>query len=119
MREVERVLYPLYKQIHLLLGWQTLIGTLCVCFFFVLGIQEGLSALLAVVAVTIPNVCFGLMLRGERDPTKDVIRAFVRIAFLLVNLVLAFAFFDIEPLGFFASMALVQLSFLIGLQGEG
>lgn len=62
---------------------------------------------------------FGLMLRGERDPTKDVIRAFIRIAFLLVNLGIAFAFFDIEPLGFFASMALVQLSFLVGLQGEG
>ena len=119
MREAERVLYPVYKQINLLLGWQSLIGTLCVCFFFLLGREEGLSALLAVVAVTIPNVCFGLMLRGERDPTKDVIRAFIRIAFLLVNLGIAFAFFDIEPLGFFASMALVQLSFLFGLQGEG
>ncbi len=89
------------------------------CFFFVLGRQEGLSALLAVLAVTIPNVCFGLILRGEKDPKKDVVRAFIRIAFLLVNLGLAFAFFDIEPLGFFASMALVQLSFFIGLQGEG
>ena len=44
--------------------------------------------------------------------------AFIRIVFLLVNLGIAFAFFDIEPLGFFASMALVQLSFLIGLQGK-
>ena len=87
------MLYPVYKQITLLLGWQSLIGTLCVCFFFLLGREEGLSALLAVVAVTIPNVCFGLMLRGERDPTKDVIRAFIRIAFLLVNLGIAFAFF--------------------------
>ena len=58
-------------------------------------------------------------LRGERDPTKDVIRAFIRMAFLLANLGIAFAFFDIEPLGFFVSMALVQLSFLVGLQGEG
>ena len=113
------MLYPVYKQITLLLGWQSLIGTLCVCFFFLLGREEGLSALLAVVAVTIPNVWFGLMVRGERDPTKDVIRAFIRIAFLLVNLGIAFAVFDIEPLGFFASMALVQLSFVIGLQGEG
>ena len=39
-------------------------------FSFLLGREEGLSALLAVVAVTIPNVCFGLMLRGERDPTR-------------------------------------------------
>ena len=61
MREAERVLYPVYKQINLLLGWQSLIGTLCVCFFFLLGREEGLSALLAEVAVTIPNVCFGLM----------------------------------------------------------
>ena len=89
------------------------------CFFFLFGREEGLSALLAVVAVTTPNVFFGLMLRGERDPTKDVIRAFIRIAFLLVNLGFVFAFFDIEPLGFFASMALVQLSFLVGLQGKG
>ena len=113
------MLHPVYKQIHLLLGWQSCIGTLCVCFFFSFGREEGLSALLAVVALIIPNICFGLMLRGERDPTKDVTLAFVRIAFLLVNLGIAFAFFDIEPLGFFASMALVQLSFLIGLQGEG
>ena len=118
MREAERVLYPVYKQINLLLGWQSLIGALCVCFFFLLGREEGLSALLAVMAVTIPNVCFGLMLRGERDPRRDVIRAVVRIAFLLVNLRLAFAIFDIEPLWFFAAMALVQLSFFIGLQGE-
>ena len=90
------MLDPVYKQINLLLGWQSLIGTLCVCFFFLLGREEGLSALLAVVAVTIPNVCFGLMLRGERDPAKDVIRGFIRIAFLLVNLGIAFAFFDIR-----------------------
>ena len=87
------------------------------CFFFSLGIQEGISSLLAVLAVTAPNVCYGLMLRDERESRRDVIRAFVRIAFILVNLALSFAFFDVEPLGFFASMALVQLSFLIGLQG--
>ena len=32
MREAERVLYPVYKQVNLLLGWQSLIGT----FWFVL-----------------------------------------------------------------------------------
>ena len=70
------------------------------CFFFLLGREEGLSALLAVVAVTIPNVCFGLMLRGERDPTKDVIRAFIRIAFLLVNLGLLSRFLILSHLVF-------------------
>ena len=118
MRDAKRLPRTWYKQIYLLLGWQALVGTLCVCLFFVVDKQEGLSSLLAVVAVTIPNVCFGLLLKGEREPRKDVIRAFIRVVFLLINLGLAFAFFDIQPLGFFASMALVQLSFLLGCRGK-
>ena len=105
----------IYDQISNVVRRQILIGVPCVVGFLLFDLQEGWSSLLGMITVILPNWVYSVSVQLNDDPKWDVFRGFLRLAFLVANLVIVMAFFDISPLGFFLSMAIVQLGFVWGL----
>ena len=120
MRGAQRRLpHLVYDQVKNLLRWQGLLGVSCIAFFFFLDLKEGYSSILAALAVGLPNLVYWITLTADNDAKRDVLRAGYRIIFLVANLVIVITLFDVEPLGFFVTMGVVQLSFVLGLLQKG
>ena len=114
-----RLPHLVYDQVKNLLRWQVLLGLSCVSFFLILDPKEGYSSMLAAVAVGLPNLVYWITLRVDSDGKRDVLRAGYRMMFLVANLVIVMTLFEVEPLGFFVTMGVVQLSFVLGLLQKG
>ena len=114
-----RLPHLVYDQVKNLLRWQVLLGFSCVAFFLILDPKEGYSSMLAAAAVGLPNLVYWITLRVDSDGKRDVLRAGYRMMFLVANLVIVMTLFEVEPLGFFVTMGVVQLSFVLGLLQKG
>ena len=106
----------MYKEIDRLLVLQGIVGLTCVVVFLLVREKEACSAFLAVVAVLLPNVVFGFQMRDMARPSEDVAHSIYRIIFTMLNITIVMFAFDVQPLGFFVAMILMQLTFLLDCQ---
>ncbi len=79
--------------------------------------EEAVSALLAGAVCAIPNGLFAWRAQVERSPGRLLGQGIGKTVLTLILMVVAFAVFKPRPLGFFATLGLLQLMYVVGATG--
>jgi F0F1-type ATP synthase assembly protein I len=91
---------------------QAVIGLLCVGAFSTYQLDQGKSALLAGLSSVLPTAYYAWVTNRTLDATRLLLHGVLRSLFTLTALVLCMVLVAIEPLGFFITFAVMQLSYL-------
>ena len=90
---------------------QAVIGILCVVAFSAYQLDQGRSALLAGLSSLVPTAYYAWVLSRTLNPARLLLHGVLRSLLTMTALALCIVLTVIEPLGFFTTFALMQLSF--------
>lgn len=85
---------------------------------FFLSEDQALAALLAGLVCVIPAGYYAWRVAGERSPGKLLGQGVFKFVLTLVLMALVFAWLKPPPLGFFATLVLMQLMYVVGPLGQ-
>ncbi len=91
---------------------QAMIGVVCVGAFSAYHLDQGRSALLAGMSSLVPTAYYAWVLGRTLNAARLLLHGVLRSVLTMTALALCIVLTAIEPLGFFSTFALMQLSFL-------
>jgi F0F1-type ATP synthase assembly protein I len=105
---------PLSYRVVTLQAFAALIVAACL---LLLSAEEASGALLAGAVGVIPSGYLAWRAQVERSPGRLLGQGMVKFALTVVLMALAFVWFKPPPLGFFATLVLMQLMYIVGVLG--
>jgi|GEM_PF-1637613 F0F1-type ATP synthase assembly protein I len=93
---------------------QGLLGLTCSLGFYFLSAAAGKSALLAFLAVLAPSAYYAWIVRRTFNATRLLLHGVLKSLLTLVGIALSIAYFGVEPLAFFVTFAVMQVSYVMG-----
>lgn len=94
---------------------QAILGGLCSVVFFVVGPEQGLSALTALCASAVPAAYYAWQQQRTLNATRLVAQGVTKSIATMMFVALSIAVLGVKPLGFFVTLGVVQLSYLTPL----
>lgn len=90
---------------------QAVIGLVCIGSFSAFHVDQGRSALLAALSALLPTAYYAWVVGRTLNAPRLVFHGVLRSVLTMTALALCIVLAEIEPLGFFSTFALMQLSF--------
>ena len=91
---------------------QAFLGGLCSLVFFVVGPQQGLSAVAAVGASVIPAGYYAWLQQRTFNAARLVAHGVLKTVFTMTLVALSIVVLEVHPLGFFVTLGVMQLGYL-------
>ena len=106
---------PLSYRIVTLQAFAAAVSAVCL---LLLSVEEAQAALLAGAAGVIPGGYLAWRAQVERSPGRLLGQGMVKFVLTLLLMALAFAWFKPPPFGFFATLVLMQIMYIVGALGR-
>ncbi len=91
---------------------QAAIGLLCALTFLWVDTASSRSALLALASTVVPSAYYAWVLGSSLNATRLLLHGVLKTVLTIILVAVSIVVFGIEPLGFFVTLALMQLSYL-------
>ena len=98
---------------------QALLGAVCSAVFFTLSTHSGTSAVLAVLSSWLPSAYYAWVQRRTFNATRLLLHGVLKTLLTLVIMAVCIVKAGIEPLAFFVTFAVMQLSYLTRAHDSG
>ena len=92
---------------------QALIGLVCAAIFMVSQASQGRAACLALGSGLVPSAYYAWTMARINNPTRLLMHGVLKTLLTLVLVGVSIVVFTVEPLGFFVTLAVMQLAYLV------
>jgi F0F1-type ATP synthase assembly protein I len=100
---------------RLVLSLQLALGCLISLSFLTISGDQSWAALIGTLTVFLPSAFMVWSGNRTKDPSRLLVQGLIKMASTVLLMLAALAYLEVQPLGFFAGLVIVQASYLIAL----
>ena len=114
LRAAKRLIFPQDRQ-SLVIQLQVIMAALASFGFFWVDSKESYAAIIGALTIILPSAYFAWSNSRTNNPLRILAQGVVKTCTTCLLMVVALGFLQVEPLGFFFSLVMVQFSYLVSL----
>ena len=114
LRAAKRLIFARKRHV-LVIQLQLLIGAVASLGFLGLDVAQSYAALIGALTIILPSAYLAWSNSRTTNPVRILAQGVVKTVTTCLLMVVALVFLQVQPLGFFSSLVIVQVSYLLAL----